>query len=163
MQTAPPGSTKDRPQASGEQDDSLKPQEIPLSFERIRDGLAREAVLRLDSLPVYRMTVNERRPRHWDLQSPFQFPVEPRTSTTRWHDEFNAMVTDPEARLYSPMLSQGETATIAATSLLFAGGASLIKAGFSEWKQKRREGKARAAVDEVDAALAAWAAANPRP
>jgi hypothetical protein len=120
-------------------------------------------VLRLDSQPIYRMTVNERRPRYWDLQSPFLFAVEPRTSTTRWHDEFQAMVTDPEARLYSPMLSQGETATIAATSLLFAAGVSLIHHGFSEWKQNRREGKARAAVSEVDAALAAWAAANPRP
>jgi hypothetical protein len=132
----------------------------PRSLERIRDGLAREPVLRLDSQPIYRMTVAERRPRYWDLQSPFLFPVEPRTTSTRWHDEFTAMVTDPEARLYSPMLSQGETATIAATSLLFAAGASLITAGFSEWKQSRREGKARRAVAEVDAALTAWRLAN---
>ena len=63
-----------------------------------------------------------------------------------------------------PLLSSSESvvdvATIAATSLLFAGAASLLKAGFSEWKQGRREGKARAAVAEVDAALAAWAVAN---
>ncbi len=117
-------------------------------------------MLRLDSLPVFSLTVNERRPRYWDLQSPFLFTVEPRTSTTRWHDEFQSMVTPDEARMYSPMLSGSETATIAATSLLFAGAASLVKAGFSEWKQSRREGKARAAVVEVDAALAAWALAN---
>jgi hypothetical protein len=165
--SAPPGSTQEspqeRPRASERREDTLGPQEFPLSVERIRDGLAREPVLRLDSQPIYRMTVAERRPRYWDLQSPFLFPVEPRTTTTRWHDEFTAMVTDQEAQLYSPMLSQGETATIAATSLLFAAGASLITAGFSEWKQSRREGKARRAVAEVDAALAAWTAANPRP
>ena len=150
----------------GGQDASLRPQstedsrELPVSVDRIREGLGREPVLRLDSLPVFSLTINERRPRYWDLQSPFLFKVEPRTSTTRWHDEFQAMVTPDEARLYSPMLSPSETATIAATSLLFAGAASLLKAGFSEWKQGRREGKARAAVAEVDAALAAWALAN---
>ena len=133
-----------------------------MSVDRIREGLGREPVLRLDGLPVFSLTINERRPRYWDLQSPFLFKVEPRTSTTRWHDEFQAMVTPDEARLYSPMLSPSETATIAATSLLFAGAASLVKAGFSEWKQGRREGQARAAVAEVDAALAAWRLANER-
>ena len=131
-----------------------------VTVDRVRDALAREPVLRLDSLPVFSLTVNERRPRYWDLQSPFLFKVEPRTSTTRWHDEFQAMVTPDEARLYSPMLSPSETATIAATSLLFAGAASLLKAGFREWQQGRREGKARAAVEEVDAALAGWRLAN---
>ena len=146
VQSAPAGSTASGgrddsvgPQAWGGQDDSLKPQGTEGPGE---------------------LTINERRPRYWDLQSPFLFEVEPRTSTTRWHDEFQAMVTPDEARAYSPMLSASETATIAATSLLFAGAASLLKAGFSEWKQGRREGKARAAVAEVDAALAAWALAN---
>jgi hypothetical protein len=155
--------TKQQPQTQGS---SLKPRaseddtELPVSVDRIREGLGREPVLRLDTLPVFSLTINERRPRYWDLQSPFLFKVEPRTSTTRWHDEFQAMVTPDEARLYSPMLTPSETATIAATSLLFAGAASLLKAGFSEWKQARRDGKARAAVAEVDAALAAWALAN---
>jgi hypothetical protein len=155
-----------QPQASGAQDDRLKrqgttaPVEPPLSVDRIRDRLEREPVLRLDTLPLFSLTVSERRPRYWDLESPFLFEVEPRTSTTRWHDEFQAMVTPDEARMYSPMLTRSETATIAATSLLFAGAASLVKAGFGGWKQSRREGKARAAVAEVDAALAAWALAN---
>jgi hypothetical protein len=140
----------------GTEDDTA----LPVSVDRIREGLGREPVLRLDSLPVFSLTINERRPRYWDLQSPFLFKVEPRTSTTRWHDEFQAMVTPDEARLYSPMLSPSETATIAATSLLFAGAASVIKAGVSQWAQSRREGKARDAVEEVDAALAAWQAVN---
>jgi hypothetical protein len=133
-----------------------------LSVERIKEKLGREPVLRLDSLPVFSLTVNERRPRYWDLQSPFLFTPEPRTSTTRWHDEFLSMVTPDEARLYSPMLTPSETATIAATSLLFAGAASLVKAGFLEWRESRREGNARKAEAEVDAALAAWALANER-
>jgi hypothetical protein len=171
VQSAPAGSTaadstRQQPHASEGQGASLEPrgteEELPVSVDRIREGLGREPVLRLDSLPVFSLTINERRPRYWDLQSPFLFEMEPRTSTTRWHDEFQAMVTPDEARPYSPMLSASETATIAATSLLFAGAASLLKAGFSEWKQGRREGKARAAVAEVDAALAAWAHANER-
>ena len=162
--SAPAGSTArqhGRTAASGTDPASgLDAGPLPVSFDRIREGLAREPVLRLDSLPVFSLTVNERRPRYWDLQSPFLFTVEPRTSTTRWHDEFLSMVTPDEARLYSPMLSPSETATIAATSLLFAGAASLLKAGFSEWEQGRREGKARAAVEEVDAALARGPLAN---
>ena len=159
--STPAGST-----APGGQGESLKPPsteapaELPLSVDRIRERLEREPVLRLDTLPLFRLTVSERRPRYWDLESPFLFEVEPRTSTTRWHDEFQAMVTPDEARMYSPMLTRSETATIAATSLLFAGAASLVNAGFGGWKQSRREGKARAAVAEVDAALAAWALAN---
>ena len=155
-------SSSQQPRGSATQEASLGPQDptaqpqaaigqLPVSVDRIREGLGREPAFRLDGLPVFSLTINERRPRYWDLQSPFLFKVEPRTSTTRWHDEFQAMVTPDEARLYSPMLSPSETATIAATSLLFAGAASLLKAGFSEWKQGRREGKARAAVAEVDA------------
>ena len=70
------------------------------------------------------------------------------------------MVTPTEAAMYGSMLSASETATIAATSLLFAGAASLVKAGISEWNHSRREGNARAAVEEVDAALEAWELAN---
>jgi hypothetical protein len=164
--SAPAGSTPDatqQPQASGGQGDSVEPQEaaeLPISLDRVRKGLAHEPVLRLDSQPVFRLAITERRPRYWDLQSPFLFAVEPRTSTTRWHDEFRSMVTPTEATMYGSMLSQSETATIAATSLLFAGAASLVKAGISEWKQSRRDGKARAAREEVDEALAAWALAN---
>ena len=166
--TTAPGGQADslQPRASAGQGESLKPPsteapaELPLSVDRIRDRLERQPVLRLDTLPLFSLTVSERRPRYWDLESPFLFKVEPRTSTTRWHDEFQAMVTPDEARMYSPMLTGSETATIAATSLLFAGAASLVKAGFGGWKQSRREGKARAAVAEVDAALAAWALAN---
>ena len=166
--TALENTAEQPPPASGGQTPSFKPRsaeeetELPVSVDRIREGLGREPAFRLDGLPVFSLTINERRPRYWDLQSPFLFKVEPRTSTTRWHDEFQAMVTPDEARLYSPMLSPSETATIAATSLLFAGAASLLKAGFSEWKHGRREGKARAAVAEVDAALAAWRLANER-
>lgn len=131
-----------------------------MSVDRVRERLAHEPVLRLDSLPVFSLTVNERRPRYWDLQAPFLFELEPRGSTTRWHDEYLSMTTPDEVRMYGPMLSASETATIAATSLLFAGAVSLVQAGLGEWKQSRREGKARAAAHEVDAALAAWRLAN---
>ena len=154
-----------QPQTSGSEDVSLKPRnaeqaELPVSLDRVRKGLEHEPVLRLDVQPVFRLDITERRPRYWDLQSPFLFPVEPRTSTTRWHDEFRSMVTPTEATMYGSMLSQSEAATIAATSLLFAGAASLLKAGINEWKQSRRDGKARAAREEVDEALAAWELAN---
>ena len=154
-----------QPQASGGRDVSLKPRdaeqaELPVSVDRVRKGLAQEPVLRLDVQPVFRLDITERRPRYWDLQSPFLFPVEPRTSTTRWHDEFRSMVTPTAATMYGSMLSQSEAATIAGTSLLFAGAASLLKAGVNEWKQNRRDGKARSAREEVDDALAAWELVN---
>lgn len=166
--SSPAGSTPTRPQASDAREDSLRPRDtetaaqnaLPVSVERVREGLAREPAIRLDGMPVFSLTVNERRPRYWDLEGPFVFPMEPRTTTTRWHDEFRSMVTPTEATAYGSMLSQSETATIAATSLLFSGAASLVKAGFSEWKRSRREGRAREAAAEVDAALAAWQAAR---
>lgn len=134
-----------------------------LSVDRIREGLSREPVLRLDSQPVFRVAISERRPRYWDLQSPFLFTLEPRTTTTRWHDEFRSMVTPDEVSMFGPMHSSGETAQLAATSLLFAGAVKLVQAGFSEWRENRRDAKARAARAEVDAALAAWESAQGAP
>ena len=135
---------------------------LPTSIDKVREGLAREPVLVLETQPVFRVEVTERRPRYWDLQSPFHFTFEPRTTTTRWHDEFLAMSTPREVTMYSPMYSSSDTAMAAATGLLFAGAASLITSAFKEWRENRREGKARAAKEEVDAALAAWEAANRR-
>lgn len=131
---------------------------LPLSVDRVREGLAREPLIRLDRQPVFRVAISERRPRYWDLQSPFLFTLEPRTTTTRWHDEFRSNVTPEEVSMYGPMHSSGETAQLVATGLLFAGAVELVQAGFGKWRQHRREAKARAARLEVDAALAAWEA-----
>jgi hypothetical protein len=151
-----------QPPVAGRADDGRTPRsELPISVDRIRDGLAREPVLRLDVQPVYRVEIRERRPRYWDLEADFTFPEEPRTSTTRWHDEFLAMVTPPEARLYSPMLTGSEIATISATSLAFAGAAELVKSGFKEWRTSRKNARERAARKEVDAAMLEWEFANP--
>jgi hypothetical protein len=131
---------------------------LPVSLDRIRDELSREPAIRLESQPVFRVAITERRPRYWDLQSPFLFTLEPRTTTTRWHDEFRAMVTPEEVSMYGPMHSSGETAQLVGTGLLFAGAVKLVEAGIGKWRENRREGKARAAREEVDAALAAWEA-----
>ena len=135
------------------------PAQLPTSVENVREGLSREQVLRLEAPPVFRVEVTERRPRYWDMQSPFHFTFEP-GGGANWHNEFLAMGTPDEARLYSPMYSSADTAMVAATSLMFAGAASLVKSAFNGWREGRREGKARAAREEVDAALAAWEAAN---
>ena len=133
--------------------------QLPTSVDNVREGLSREQVLRLEAPPVFRVEVTERRPRYWDMQSPFHFTFEP-GGGANWHNEFLAMGTPDEARLYSPMYSSADTAMVAATSLMFAGAASLVKSAFNGWREGRREGKARAAREEVDAALAAWEAAN---
>lgn len=132
---------------------------LPTSVENVREGLSREELLRLEAPPVFRIEVTERRPRHWDMQSPFHFTFEPQAGG-RWHDEFLSMTTPREAGMYTPMYSSADTAMAAATSLAFAGAASLVTAAFREWREGRREGKARAAREEVNAALAAWEAAN---
>jgi hypothetical protein len=135
--------------------------QLPTSVDNVREGLSREPVLRLEAPPVFRVEVTERRPRYWDMQSPFHFTFEP-GGGANWHNEFLAMGTPDEARMYSPMYSSADTAMVAATSLMFAGAASLVKSAFSGWREGRREGKARSAREEVDAALAAWEAANPQ-
>ena len=147
----PPGEAEADPEAS-----------LPTSVDKVRDGLAREPVIRLTTQPIFRVDINERRPRYWDLEAPFLFPVEPRTSTTRWHDEFLAMTTPDEVRAFSGLNSgSAETLQLAATSLLFAGAVKLVQSGFAKWQDGRRQGKVRAAREEVDAAIAAWEAANP--
>jgi hypothetical protein len=133
--------------------------QLPTSVENVREGLAREPVLRLEAPPIFRVEVTERRPRYWDLQSPFHFTFEP-GGGANWHREFLAMTTPREAGMYTPMYSNADTAMVAATGLVFAGTASLVTAAFREWREGRREGKAREAREEVDAALEAWAAAN---
>ena len=138
------------------------PAQLPTSVENVREGLSREQVLQLEAPPVFRIEVTERRPRYWDMQSPFHFTFEP-GGGARWHNEFLAMTTPSEAAMYTPMYSNAETAMAAATSLAFAGAASLVTAAFGKWREGRREGKARAAREEVDAALAAWEAVNRAP
>jgi hypothetical protein len=161
-QTASAGSTRATGQQPQPRDSTTGP---PVSIERVREGLKREPALRLDVQPVFRLEVRERRPRYWDLdlQSPFLFPVEPRASSTRWHNEFLAMVTPQEASAYSPMFTTGELVTVAATSLLFAGATELVTDGFQKWGQARKKGKQRAAKKEVDEAILEWEFANPRP
>ena len=133
--------------------------QLPTSVENVREGLSREPVLQLQAPPIFRIEVTERRPRDWDFPPPFHFTFEPQAGGS-WHNQFLAMTTPDEARMYSPMYSNTDTAMVAATSLLFAGAMSLVKAGFGEWRQNRKEGKARKAREEVDAALAEWEKAN---
>jgi hypothetical protein len=135
--------------------------QLPTSVDNVREGLAREPVITLESRPVFRVEVTERRPRDWDFKSPFDFTFEPQSGGS-WHNQLLAMTTPDEARMYSPMYSSADTAMVAATSMLFAGAMSLVTSRFSEWRKHRREGKAREAREEVDAALAAWEAANGR-
>lgn len=156
---APAGST----QSPRDQPPPPPADALPVSIDRVREGLTHQPAMRLDIQPVFRLQITERRPRYWDLQSPFLFQVEPRSSTTQWHNEFLAMVTPSEASAYSPMLTTGELATISATSLLFAGAAELVKDGFGKWRSSRKKGKERAAKKEVDEALLQWEFANPRP
>jgi hypothetical protein len=148
------------PAPAGSTPSTASTPEWPTSVDRVRDGLSREPVLRLDTQPIFRLEVNERRPRYWDLESLFLFEPEPRGFSGPWHDQFLSMTTPDEARMYGPMNSSGETAQLVATGLLFQGAVKLVQSGVQRWRKGRREGKARAAREEVDAALAAWEAAN---
>lgn len=149
---------KPKPAPAKPEDDS---QSLPTSVEKVRDGLARDPVIRLDTQPIFRIGITERRPSYYDMDAQFLFPAAPRVSTTRWHDEFLAMTTPDEVRAFSPLNSGTETLQLAATSLLFAGVTKLVQSGFAKWRDGRSEGKAREAREEVDAAIAAWEAANP--
>ena len=73
------------------------------------------------------------------------------------------MVTPEEASLYSPMLTTGELATVAATGLLFAGATELSRtASRSGGGRARRASSARRGRKWTQAILE-WEFANPRP
>jgi len=149
-QPAPAGSTPGAPTST----------DLPTSIDRVREQLSREPAIRLDIQPIFRVEVNERRPRYWDLPSLFAFEAEPRGVSGPWHQQFLGMTTPDEARMYGPMNSSADTAQLVATGLAFSGAVKLVTAGIDRWRKGRREGKARAAREEVDGALAALEAAN---
>ena len=140
-------------------------EELPISIERVREGLERPPALDLDvPLPaVFHIEITERIPLYWEFPNQFHIPWEPRTSTTRWHDEYLSMTTSPEFRAYSPMLTQTETAVIAATSLAFAGALALMRHAASEIAEARRNAREAAARQEVEAALRAFLDAQQKP
>ncbi len=131
---------------------------LPTSFERVKEELKEPPALKLDVQlpPVFRIEITERVPRHWELSNRFYVPKEPRTATTRWHDEFLAMTTPPEFRAYSPALTQSERAVIAASSLAFAGVMALMQQAVEGIADARRNAREAQAREEVEAAWRAF-------
>ena len=139
--------------------------ELPYSLDRIKEELEKEPliVLDLDGLPVFRLEVIERRPRAFELPGQFDVPWQPRPATTAWHDEFLAMVTPEEARLWSPLFTSGEIAQLAGTSLASLGVLELAAAAARRWRDARRRAREAAAREEVDEALRQFERQRRRP
>jgi hypothetical protein len=120
----------------------------PSSMDRIKDALGRESALVIH-LPTFRSGTTERRPGYFDLAEPVALPKQPPAWNAGWHNEFLAMVTPPEFRMWQAF-TNSDLLQVSATSLaaaLFGKGLTAV----SDWRQTAREAQAR---DEVDRALA---------
>jgi hypothetical protein len=120
----------------------------PSSMDRIKDALAREPALVIH-LPTFRSGITERRPGYFDLAEPVALPKHPPVWNAGWHNEFLAMVTPPEFRMWQAF-TNSDLLQVSATSLasgLFGKGLTSV----SDWRQTAREAQAR---EEVDRALA---------
>lgn len=136
----------------------VRVEELPISVERIQQELERAPALdTVPSRPIFRLEVFGDRTR---LLDPIEWlPPEQRAIRSNgplWHDEYLAMVTPPQARLYGAF-SPGELAQVTATSLVQALATRGIVGAVKSALRDRRQREAEA---EVDAAIAAWKAAR---
>ena len=131
--------------------------ELPISIDRIREGLAHEPALILQSGRVFRVDITERQLRYFELPPLLAIPREPTPMTPRWHDEFLSMVTPPEFRNWQAFTGK-DLVVVAGTSLATVGAASIIGAAINAIVEARRNGREAAAQQEVEDALKAFLA-----
>jgi hypothetical protein len=135
---------------------------FPSSVERVKEALQRP-VLRLDMPPVFYVEIEEQAPESIELSEQFEIAFEPRGASTPWQDQYMAMTTPPEFRLYSPMLTPTERAVIAATSFAFAGAMALLREAIENAAEARRREREAEAREEVNEALRRFEAEQERP
>jgi hypothetical protein len=133
--------------------------ELPVSLDKIKEGLAHQPVIVLDQQPMFRSGTSERRPRYFDLSEQFALPKEPPVWNPGWHNEFLSMVTPPEFRQWQAFAGI-DLLQLSATSLAEAGVAALVGKGLRAIADTRDAAREDAARREVDQALAAFFAAK---
>jgi hypothetical protein len=125
--------------------------ELPISVDRIQQGLEREPVLNLvPSQPVFRVEVIQLRPRWFDTEIDWTdgrrgMPV---PTVPQWHSQFLSMVTPPQALPFGAFTGV-DLLQVMATSLAQALATKGVAKGVSEAMRERREEDARREVDEA--------------
>jgi hypothetical protein len=137
----------------------IDPEDLPVSLDRIQRALARTPVLQFDpdARPVIRVQVFGERPTLEDILGPdyARGPV-PHGSLT--HQEFLEMVTPKDVQGYAAF-SNGQGATVAATSFLFQW---TLQRAIETYNETRDEQRRAAARQEVLDALQALEEARAR-
>ena len=127
---------------------------LPISLDRISEGLERTHVIDLDALrPTFRVQIVGTRPR-WTLgidwlgtEEGFKPPA-----GTPWHSQYLNMVTPTQARSFGAFEGT-DLLQVLGTSVAQGLAAGLLTGKIKSAVQARRE---RLAREEVDAAIAAW-------
>ena len=130
----------------------IRPEDLPVSLDRIQAALARTPMLRFDkdARPVFRVQVFGERPTIEDILGPDYVPGPvPHGSLT--HQEFLQMVTPKDVQGYAAF-SNEEGAVVASTSLLFQWTLQKAIQKFNETRDEReREAARKEVIDALNA------------
>jgi hypothetical protein len=147
--TQSPQTTQSRPQPGTAK---VRPEDLPVSLDRIQAALAKTPMLRFDkeSRPVFRVQVFGDRPTIEDILGPDYVPGPvPHGSLT--HQEFLQMVTPKDVQGYAAF-SNEEGAVVASTSLLFQWTLQKAIQKFNETRDEReREAARKEVLDALNA------------
>jgi hypothetical protein len=150
-QTPPPQPQTAKPQPQ-QGTAKVRPEDLPVSLERIQAALAKTPILRFDkdARPVFRVQVFGERPTIEDILGPDYVPGPvPHGSLT--HQEFLQMVTPKDVQGYAAF-SNEEAAVVASTSLLFQWTLQKAIQKFNETRDEReREAARKEVLDALNA------------
>jgi hypothetical protein len=152
QRTPPPPPPPERP---ADQPAPVNVDELPISVDRIHEGLQREPVLNLvPSRPLFRIEVIELRPRWFDVEIDWTDGRRglPTPSTPAWHGQFLGMVTPREAQAFGAFTGT-DLLQVMATSLVQGLATQAVTSTVRNVLRERREAEARREVDE---AIARW-------
>jgi len=138
--------------------------ELPVSLERIREGLARKQSLDLaiPDAPVFSITIEGRLPRFVDFigeETLFRGPA-PTTSMT--HREFLALVSPPQTQSFGAF-DGSELVQVVATQMLFSLGTNMVLKAVDSIKEGRKAAERERARREVQAVVDALARRGVQP
>ena len=150
-----PAEAQEKPRAKGAV--QVRPEDLPVSLERIQEALAETPMLRFDqsARPVFRVQVFGQKPTIEDILGPDYNPG-PVPYGSLSHQEFLQMVTPKDVQ-GSAAFSNEEGAVVASTSLLFQW---TLQKAIQKFRETQDEREREAARKEVLDALAALEAAR---
>ncbi len=141
-----PAPAQEKPQPAAK----IRPEDLPVSLDRIQAALARTPMLRFDkdARPVFRVQVFGDRPTIEDILGP-DYVAGPVPHGSLTHQEFLQMVTPKDVQGYAAF-SNEEGAVVASTSLLFQW---TLQKAIQKFNESRDEREREAARKEVLDAL----------